>query len=235
MFPVFAASSFDFSFVEVLTNPITIMIMIAIGLIGLWELMGLRYIPNDRVGVVEKLWSPKGSVSEGKLLALNGEAGYQADLLRGGIHFGYWRFQYRIHKLPLVAVPQGQIGYVYARDGEPLTASQTLGRMAHCNNFQDARPFLAGGEGAAVGQRGRQRAILREGVYAINQALFVVVTASNVYRMALSGGQELQNIMGWQQELLAIDGFSPVVVGRPVEIVDPIHPETTTKVDSIGI
>jgi uncharacterized membrane protein YqiK len=194
--------------------------------------------------VVEKLWSPKGSVSEGKLLALNGEAGYQADLLRGGIHFGYWRFQFRIHKLPLVTVPQGQIGYVYARDGEPLTASQTLGRLVHCNNFQDARAFLNGAAsdpGASatgltvVGQRGRQRAILREGVYAINQALFVVLTVNNVYRLALSGGQELQNIVSWQQELLAIDGFSPVVVGRPVEIVDPLHPETTIKVDSIGI
>jgi uncharacterized membrane protein YqiK len=233
MLPVLAA--FDLSFTDVLLHPITLVILAVVAVLALFEALGLRYIPNDRVGVVEKLWSPKGSVSEGKLLALNGEAGYQADLLRGGIHFGYWRFQYRIHKLPLVAVPQGQIGYVYARDGEPLTASQTLGRMASSNNFQDARAFLTGGEGATVGQRGRQRAILREGVYAINQALFVVVTANNVYRMALSGGQELQNIVSWQQELLAIDGFSPVVVGRPVEIVDPLHPETTTSVDSIGI
>ena len=83
-------------------------------------LMGLRYIANNRVGVVEKLWSSKGSVQEGRIMALNGEAGFQAELLRGGVHFGLWRWQYRIHKLPLVMVPQGKIGYVYARDGVPL-------------------------------------------------------------------------------------------------------------------
>ena len=46
----------------------------------------VRYIPNDRIGVVEKLWSPRGSVKAG-LLALNGEAGFQPELRRGGFHF----------------------------------------------------------------------------------------------------------------------------------------------------
>src|SRR4029078_5933278 len=104
----------------------------------------LRFIPNNRVGVVEKLWSAKGSVPEGNILALDGEAGFQADLLRGGIHFGYWRWQYRIHVCPLVTVPQGKIGYVYARDGQPLPPSQTLGSVVPCNDFQDARAFLIG-------------------------------------------------------------------------------------------
>src|SRR5207248_1650935 len=214
---------------------------------ALFELTGLRYISNDRVGVVEKLWSPKGSVGEGRIIALGGEAGYQAELLRGGFHFGYWRWQFRIHKMPLVTVPQGQIGYVYARDGESLTPSQTLGRVPLCNNFQDARAFLNGtptsvGEpGSSVpgetilGQRGRQRAIIREGVYAINPALFVVMTANSVYRMGQGGGEELQSIISWQRELGEVNGFTPVVIGAPIEITDPIHPEQTIKVDSIGI
>src|SRR5262245_7439346 len=106
-----------------------------------------RYIPNNHVGIVEKLWSSTGSIGEGAILALNGEAGYQADLLRGGVHFGLWRWQYRIHKARLVTVPQGKIGYVYARDGEPLQPSQTLARIVPCNNFQDARAFLGGEDG----------------------------------------------------------------------------------------
>src|ERR687883_112681 len=130
------------------------------------EALGMRYIPNNRVGVIEKLWSRDGSVTEGRLIALGGEAGFQADLLRGGLHFGLWTWQYRIHKVPLVTVPQGKIGYVYARDGEPLAPSQTLGCVIPCNNFQDARAFLgetAGEDEALPGQRGRQRSILREG------------------------------------------------------------------------
>jgi predicted Zn finger-like uncharacterized protein len=178
----------------------------------------LRYIPNQQVGVVEKLWSRRGSVPEGSIIALDDEAGFQADLLRGGLHFGLWRWQYRVHKVPLVTIPQGKIGYVYARDGEALPPSQTLGRVVACNNFQDARTFLGepAAEGAEVprGQRGRQRAILREGVYAINPALFVVITEDIVYRLPqLLGSRESAVVAGWQEQLRKVDGFSPVVVG----------------------
>src|SRR5258708_1181667 len=89
-----------------------IAIVAVLSLLAIPELLGLRYIPNNSVGVVEKLWSGKGSVTEGRILALNDEAGFQADLLRGGFHLGYWRWQYRIHKVSLVTVPQGKIGYI---------------------------------------------------------------------------------------------------------------------------
>src|SRR5207248_2469933 len=132
---------------------------------------------------------------------------------------GLWRWQYRIHKVQLITVPQGKIGYVYARDGQPLQPSQTLARVVHCNNFQDARAFLGEVEGE-VGQRGRQRAILREGVYAINLALFVVITEDVVYRLSLQGVNELETLVSWQKQLRQIDGFSPVVVGAPIPVLE---------------
>ena len=192
-------------------------------------IVGIRAIPNDRVGIVEKVFSGKGSVKEGRIVAVNGEAGFQVDLLRGGAHLWFWRPMYRIHKAPLVMIPQGKIGYVYARDGEPLQASQTLARVTDCNNFQDARKFLA------TGQRGRQRNILREGVYAINLALFVVITEDVVYHLNLEGKHELEKLIGWQTELREIGGFDPVVIGGPVETMDPLIPGRKTIVDSIGI
>ncbi len=206
-----------------------------LGVLLLGELLGMRYIPNNRVGIVEKLWSPKGSVSNGQIIALNGEAGIQAELLRGGVHWGLWRWQYRIHRVNLVTVPQGKIGYVYARDGEPLPPSQTLGRVIPCNLFQDAHAFLLGGESGIVGQRGRQRAILREGVYAINLALFVVIAEDMVYRLPNQGQHELETLVNWQTQLSDIDAFAPVVIGAPVEAVDPLQPEQMIQVDSIGI
>ena len=105
-------------------------------------LVGLRFIPNSRVGIVEKLWSADGPIQQGHLIALDGEAGYQAEVLRGGFHLFYWRWQYRIHKVPLVVVSEGKIGYVFARDGQPLKPQQTLGQAVFCNHFQDARAFL---------------------------------------------------------------------------------------------
>lgn len=65
-----------------------------------------RYIPNNQVGIVEKLWSAKGSIENG-FIALNGEAGYEPEVLRGGLHV-FFPFMYRIHKSDLVTVGQGQ-------------------------------------------------------------------------------------------------------------------------------
>src|SRR5579862_3080331 len=78
-------------------------------------LLGVRYIPHDRVGIVVKLWSFKGSLREGRVIALSGEAGYQAELLRGGLHAFLFPWQYRIAKEPLVSIGEGKIGYVYSR------------------------------------------------------------------------------------------------------------------------
>lgn len=213
---------------------------LAIAVVLVSEFLGMRYISNNRVGVVEKLWSASGSVPEGAILALNGEAGFQADVLRGGVHFGLWRWQYRIHKVPLVTVPQGKIGYVYARDGLPLLPSQTLSKVVNCNNFQDARRFMLGDPTSpdadpSVGQRGRQRSILREGVYAINLSQFLVITEEFVYRLEFQDRRELKTLVSWQNELNEMGGFSPVVIGGPVECPDPLNPGKSMVIDSIGI
>jgi uncharacterized membrane protein YqiK len=204
-----------------------------VAIIGTW--LGVRRIPNQMVGVVEKLWSRKGSVSEGQIIALNGEAGYQADLLRGGLHFGLWRWQYRVHKFPLVTIPQGQIGYVYARDGDALPPSQTLARVVECNNFQDARAFL--GESArddrAVGQRGRQRGVLREGVYAINPALFVVMTEDAIHQLRQpTTRRERDALAAWHEKLQQTGGFRPIIVGASATSAGA---EQAAAADCIGI
>ncbi len=207
-----------------------------IAVVASW--LSVRYIPHTRVGVVEKLWSSSGSVGEGRIIALNGEAGYQAELLRGGIHFGYWRWQYRVHKARMVVIPQGEIGYAYSRDGQPLEPSQTLGRCVDCNNFQNAREFLEPNvDGRPKGQRGRQRSLLREGVYAINPALFVVITNTNVFALRqIQEPQEIVAVTSWQRELRDVEGFQPIVVGGQMDVAKSnLAEEEGQQVDSIAI
>jgi uncharacterized membrane protein YqiK len=200
-------------------------------------LSGMHIIPNNRVGIIEKLWSLRGQVREGRLMVLNGETGYQASVLRGGIYFFFWRWQYRIHRVPLTVIPQGKIGYVFSRDGEPLKPEQTLARIVPCDNFQDAHAFLTGADNSsgACGQRGRQRAILREGVYAINLALFVVVTEQTIYRLALDDRTESQTIDQWRQELQDCNGFDPIVVGVAPRCQRRESTEGNAEDDTIGI
>ena len=102
----------------------------------------IRYIPNNRVGIVEKLFSLGGSVTQG-IIALDDQAGYQPEVLRGGWHV-MKPFIYRIHKVPLVTIPQGSLGYVFARDGASLLPEQTLASNVSAHNFEEVRNFLFG-------------------------------------------------------------------------------------------
>jgi uncharacterized membrane protein YqiK len=120
--------------------------------VTLFFISGIRYVPNDRVGIVIKRFSAKGSVTSG-LIARNGEAGFAPNLLRGGLHF-LMPIQYRVVLMPLVTIPQGKIGYVFARDGVPLEPMQTLASNVSAKDFQDTLGFLNAG-----GQKGPQRQI----------------------------------------------------------------------------
>ena len=172
-----------------------------------------RYISNNQVGIVEKMWATKGSIKSG-FIALHGEAGYEPEILRGGIHL-FFPFTYRLHKSDLVTVGQGQIAYVFARDGTSLEASQVLAANdseEKCD-FQDARRFLEGG-----GQKGPQRKVLREGTYAINTTQFAIITEDRVYGHALSP-QEQAVLDTMKQTIADRQGFAPVILAADHDLV----------------
>ena len=172
-----------------------------------------RYIPNNQVGIVEKMWAARGSIHSG-FIALHGEAGFQPEILRGGVHT-FFPFTYRIHKSDLVTVGQGKIAYVFARDGAPLGPSQVLASndTDDKSDFQDARRFLTGG-----GQKGPQRKVLREGTYAINTTQFAIITDDRVYGHALA--QQEQAILDSMKETIAErGGFEPVVIAANNDVV----------------
>lgn len=191
---------------------ITIIGIILIVLFIIW-LLGFRIIDNDKVGIVEKWWSRKGSLNE-QIIALNGEAGYQPELLRGGIHFRT-PLIYKIHVVPLVTIPQGKIAYVFARDGKPLDPTQTLGKVVpESNNFQDVREFLING-----GQKGPQRGIIREGTYAFNLAQFVIITDTVTYCLKTGTKAEQETLKAMANLIHARKGFEPVIIQGNEDLV----------------
>jgi uncharacterized membrane protein YqiK len=139
------------------------------------RLFGVVLIPQSSVGIVDKRYALVGrnrTLAEGQIVALDGEAGIQADTLAPGLHFFLWPWQYRIKLQDFLVVPQDCIGVVEARGGIPLTEGRVLGKRVECKAFQDARAFLVGG-----GQRGPQITIIPPGTYRINTSVFSVNTA----------------------------------------------------------
>ena len=135
------------------------------------RLFGAVIIPGTAIGVVRKRWVLLGStrtLPDGKIIALHGEAGFQADTLAPGLHWGFWPWQYEISVVPFIDIPEGKLGVVDAKDGAPLT-KRVFGREVDCDAFQNARGFLLKG-----GQRGPQIAIIPPGTYRVNTALFTV-------------------------------------------------------------
>ncbi|AFZ56127.1 flotillin family protein [Anabaena cylindrica FACHB-243] len=146
---------------------------------------GLVVIGEREVGIVVKKFALTGKgLPAGRLIALNGEAGLQADTLAPGWHWGHWPWQYSIKKESIIVVPQGQIALIVAADGAQNPPERILGKIVECDNFQDARKFLTKG-----GEKGRQMGFLTAGSYRINTALFKVITAANASTHGMSAEQ----------------------------------------------
>src|SRR4026209_1334242 len=75
-------------------------------------LLGTRGIAEDESGLMIKRYGPP--LASGRIIALNGEAGYQARLLPPGWHVGLWRWRFKIEKVPVPVVQPGEIAPLVA-------------------------------------------------------------------------------------------------------------------------
>jgi len=134
--------------------------------------LGWVFIPTDKSGLVDKKWSLKGDLPQGRIIATKGEAGTQAELLAPGLHWFKWWWMYSIKNIDPIEIASGQIGVVNAMNGQTLESGSILSKtVTDSENFQDAAKFLDNG-----GVMGVQRQFLRNGVYRINTAMFKVTT-----------------------------------------------------------
>ena len=133
---------------------------------------GLVIVPENKVGLVTKkfvLFGANKELSGDRIIAVNGEAGFQAKMLETGLHWWMWPWQYSVDMQGFIVIPEGHIGLVSAKDGAVPQTGRILGRRVDCENFQNAELFLNNG-----GQKGRQSAFIPNGSYKINTLLFEV-------------------------------------------------------------
>jgi uncharacterized membrane protein YqiK len=159
---------------------------VAVGMIAVAAIvvlrLGLRVIGENEAGLLVRRYGIP--LAQGRLIALEGEAGYQATMLPPGMHFPVWRWHYKVLGVPLTVVRPGEIALVVAKDGASIPPGRILGRVVACDDFQDAAAFLRNG-----GERGRQLAILTAGTYRINPAAFDVITPANAAKHGIDPAQ----------------------------------------------
>jgi len=132
---------------------------------------GMIIVPDDRIGLVVKKYTLSGSkrLPDGRIIAIDGEAGMQGRALAPGLYWGMWPWQYGITMAPFTIIEQGKLGLVKAKDGASMDTGRVLGKPVDCDKFQDAIAFLNNN-----GQKGPQAAFLTPGSYRINNFLFEI-------------------------------------------------------------
>ena len=182
-------------------------------------ILGLIVVGEREVGIVVKKFSLRGDLPPGQLVALNGEAGYQADTLAPGWHFSYYPWQYSIRKEAVIVIPQGEIGLIIANDGKSIPPDRILGKTVSCDNFQNSREFLL-----ANGEKGRQLGIMTAGTYRINTALFTIITSANAAANGMAPSElKLYSVATEKVGIVtALDGI-PIEAGAIAGAVIPEH------------
>jgi uncharacterized membrane protein YqiK len=134
-------------------------------------LFGMVIIPEDKIGLVTKKFVIFNNtpLPDGRIIASDGEAGYQIDSLAPGLYWFFWVWQYDIILQDFIKIPEGKIGLITAKDGNQIPTGNILARAVECDNYQNPRAFLKNG-----GQKGKQTNYLNTGVYRINTLLFDV-------------------------------------------------------------
>lgn len=147
---------------------------------------GFVAIESDMVGLVESIDGDPVEPGHifGKSVECNffqdaeaflkngGQKGPQIQILPPGIYKINTRL-FNIRKVANISIPEGIIGVVIAKDGQPISTGRLLGgHVEGHNSFQNAQAFISND-----GQKGPQLDILRPGKYNINVNLFEIKTA----------------------------------------------------------
>jgi hypothetical protein len=143
---------------------------------GLFMLASTSFVvvDADRVGHLKRIYAFE-ELPEGRIIALNGQKGPQAEILGPGFHLRpLIRVLYDIEQFDVVSVPDGSYGQITARDGAPMPEGMFIAPQISDDSLAEmlkAEVFLANG-----GIRGPQETVLKPGRYRLNRYLFDVRT-----------------------------------------------------------
>ncbi len=210
------------------------LIVLAMVIAAILILPSFRNIGPTEIGLVTKRFSVK-KLAEDNLVAFEGEAGYQADLLMPGWRWKLWMV-FRIEKFPWVQVPAGEIGVVIAQVGHPLPiGAKSAVFKKEFANFSDLRRFVELG-----GQKGVQRPVLSPGTLVpIHPVGFLILTKHKIYGVPVSpqfkaiGRQLAPQDFGLSAAQLEVVRIEPAPMEEKSSALDMIGVVTTFEGDPL--
>jgi hypothetical protein len=139
------------------------------------------FVDADEVGHLKKIYG-FAELKGGSIIAVNGEKGFQARILRPGFHFEPLITVINdVEIKPMVEVPAGFYGRIVTADGRPLSDDAIMANPWKEEEFTqmlDASYFMSAPkgdkDGLVRGQKGLQLSILKPGKYPLNLYLFRV-------------------------------------------------------------
>jgi hypothetical protein len=127
-------------------------------------------IDGDEIGALKRIYLGD-QLPPGRIIALDGQKGPQAEVLGPGFHLiPFVRVIYEIEYFPVQEIPEGQYGLLVTTDGRAIDEGSYLADRwppGREEGMLDATYFLENG-----GQKGPQFNVLRPGKYRINPYLF---------------------------------------------------------------
>src|SRR5580704_3124063 len=217
--------------------PVVTWISVGIVFAVAYVFLSFHRVGPAEVGLVLKRVSSR-KLSGDNVIAFQGEAGYQADLLLPGLRWKPWLL-YEVEKFPWVQIPAGEIGVVIAQVGAslPIGAKSAVYKKSY-GNFADLRSFVTSG-----GQKGVQRPVFPPGTLApIHPVGFLVVTKSQAYGLPISPelrsrsgnvGRLTPEAFGLKPEQLELVRIEPRPCGKDGALTDLVGIVTTYEGDPL--
>lgn len=167
-------------------GPVTGILMVIAG-VGFLASTSFVEIPSDKVGHLKRIYLAD-DLPPGRIIALPGQKGPQAELLGPGFHFRpLLNVLYDVEQYEIVQVPEGHYGEITTNDGLPMPEGMFIAPLIPDDKLADmlnAEDFLTQG-----GFRGPQETVLKPGAYRLNRYLFDVRIDNDTAATVIPAGQ----------------------------------------------
>jgi SPFH domain / Band 7 family len=169
-----------------LGSPVAGIVMIVVGLAFLAS-TSFVLIAADKVGQLKRTYLAS-DLPPGRIIALPGQKGPQAEILGPGFHFRpLLNVLYDVEPVAVVQVPEGYYGQITTLDGAPMPEGMFIAPVIPDDKIAimlEAQAFIEQG-----GIRGPQETVLKPGSYRLNRYLFDVRVDQDTTATIIPTGQ----------------------------------------------